>query len=160
MFTFVTMNAYFIRLFNYDCHTNLKFADLMLTRPQMQEPATLMSHMLAAQQIWLQRCMDNTLPAAPVWPQLPMDSFREVIENNYACWIAFIEDMQTNAFERSISYTTSRGEKFENKLIDILTHVINHGTHHRAQIGRHLKLSGVELPVSDYILYIRDLESN
>ncbi|MDB5154777.1 MAG: hypothetical protein JWR54_3528, partial [Mucilaginibacter sp.] len=55
-----------------------------------------------------------------------------------------------------ISYKNLKGDDFENKLSDVLAHLINHGTHHRAQVGQHLKLAGVELPNTDYIFYIRN----
>jgi uncharacterized damage-inducible protein DinB len=65
--------------------------------------------------------------------------------------------LDDNAFEEIVYYKNLRGDGYENKLEDILAHLINHGTHHRAQIGQELKLAGVEnLPVTDYIFYIRE----
>jgi uncharacterized damage-inducible protein DinB len=69
----------------------------------------------------------------------------------------YLDGLQPDDFEKIISYKNSRGDAFENRLSDILAHVINHGTHHRAQIGQQLKSGGLEnLPITDYIFYIRE----
>jgi uncharacterized damage-inducible protein DinB len=65
-------------------------------------------------------------------------------------------NLNDNDFERLISYKSLRGDAFENKLIDILGHVINHSTHHRAQAGQYLKIAGTDLPITDYIFYLRE----
>jgi len=60
-------------------------------------------------------------------------------------------------FEKNIYYKNLKGIAYKNKLADILAHVINHGTHHRAQAGQQLKFAGFEnLPITDYIFYVRD----
>ena len=49
------------------------------------------------------------------------------------------------------------GAPYEDKLLGILSHVINHGTHHRAQMGQQLLFAGAtELPPTDLIFYLRD----
>ncbi len=48
-----------------------------------------------------------------------------------------------------------KGNEFSSRLADMITQVTNHGTHHRAQIGQLLKVDGVNLPITDYIFYIR-----
>ncbi len=56
----------------------------------------------------------------------------------------FLNRAEPGDFEKTISYKNSKGDDFKNRLTDILTNVINHGTHHRAQAGQHLKLAGFE----------------
>jgi len=116
-----------------------------------------MAHLLAAQQIWLKRCKHLPAPGGALWPDWPATEFKAMIESNYAAWISFLEQADDADFGKLIVYQNSKGESFENSLTDILAHLINHGTHHRAQIGQQLKLSGLEkLPASDYIFYLRD----
>ncbi len=79
------------------------------------------------------------------------------MEYNHGGWMALLEDMREEDFEKIIDYKNTKGAAFENKLIDILGHVINHGTHHRAQAGVHLKYSGFDqLPLTDFIVFMRD----
>ncbi|TFF34688.1 DinB family protein [Mucilaginibacter psychrotolerans] len=154
------MKSYFIRLFNYDAHASKQVTALMLKRPQVTQPTALMAHMLVAQQTWLKRCKHLPAPGGPLWPDWTAESFNALIDANHAEWTAYLETLQLSDFDTIITYTNTKGEAFRNTLSDILAHVVNHGTHHRAQIGQYLKQAGAELPISDYIFYIRTLEDN
>jgi uncharacterized damage-inducible protein DinB len=151
------MKAHFINLFNYDKYTNELIADLIVKAGSPEKPVKLMAHVLAAQRIWINRCR-GLLPADVVlWADGQPETFSRTIAANSTEWLAYLDDLNEKDFETVISYKNLRGESFENKLTDILTHVINHGTHHRAQIGQHLLAAGVEqLPITDYIFYIRE----
>ncbi|WP_184549934.1 DinB family protein [Mucilaginibacter sp. FT3.2] len=71
-------------------------------------------------------------------------------------WLTYLERLPDADFDKMVSYQNSLGESYQCTVSDILTHVINHGTHTRAQAGQQLKLAGTEnLPVTDYNYYIR-----
>jgi uncharacterized damage-inducible protein DinB len=55
----------------------------------------------------------------------------------------------------TIAYKNTRGESFENSVRDILFHINNHSTHHRAQIAARIREAGITPPTSDYIFYRR-----
>jgi len=114
-----------------------------------------MAHLLAAQQIWINRCKGLPATVGELWPDLPADTLKGLITENSTAWLNYLDGLQPDDFEKLISYKSIRGDSFENKLADILGHVINHGTHHRAQAGQHLKEVGVDLPITDYIFYLR-----
>lgn len=152
------MKAYFIQLFNYDCYANLRILETIRKANDTTEPVKLMAHLLAAQQIWLKRCKKEPAIGGALWPDWNVDTFEQIINDNHQKWINFLEDLTNEDFKQLISYKNSRGESFENKLSDVLAHIINHGTHHRAQAGQHLKLTGIDLPNTDYIFYIRELK--
>jgi uncharacterized damage-inducible protein DinB len=118
-----------------------------------------MGHLLAAQQVWLTRCMGLPPLEIALWPLLGADSshFAKRIEDNTRDWINYLNGLNESDFDTIIGYQNTRGDSFENKLTDILGHAINHGTHHRAQIGQLLKEAGTEhLPMMDYIFYLRN----
>jgi uncharacterized damage-inducible protein DinB len=150
------MKSYFTRLFNYDQFANRQIANLILQTGISGKSLEIMAHLLAAQQTWLKRCTAQPAPTTPLWPQWPADEFISIIDENHNAIIAYLETLQPQDFDKIIAYKNSVGQ-FENTLSDILAHLVNHGTHHRAQIGQHLKMAGAELPASDYILYIRNL---
>jgi len=152
------MKAYFIQLFNYDRHVNLRILETIRKEDNNEKPVELMAHLFAAQQVWLSRCKEEPTISYALWPDWSADTFEQMINDNHQKWINFLEGLLDDDFGKQVSYENSRGEGFENKLSDILAHVINHGTHHRAQAGQHLKLAGIELPNTDYILYIRELK--
>ena len=151
------MKSYFIRLFDYDHHANHLILESILDAGSPPKPVELMAHLLAAQQIWLGRCIGNPITDAVLVPAWPVDTLTAIIEDNHAEWVNYINTLREEDFETEIYYKNLRGMPFQNKLADILAHVINHGTHHRAQAGQHLKIAGAEsLPITDYIFYMRD----
>lgn len=145
-----------MRLFKYDRYANELIAGNILKTGITGKPVELMAHLLTAQQVWLNRC--TALPAISViWPALSSDTFGDLIAKNSQDWLNYLETLQPGDFEKTVGYRNSKGIAFEDRVEDILAHVINHGTHHRAQIGQFLKAAGVELPPTDYIFYIRTL---
>lgn len=151
------MKDYFIRLFDYDKFANELICQSLLSTGQPDKPVQLMAHLLAAQQIWLKRCQRLPAPGGALWPDWKADEFPEIINSNHQQWIAFLQQLTNESFQTFIPYQNSKGDTFSNQLIDILGHLINHGTHHRAQAGQLLKIDGLQkLPVTDYIFYIRD----
>lgn len=153
------MRDHFIKLFNYDKFNNLQISRLIVAAGNPEKPVQLMAHLLGAQQVWLPRCKGETATGVVIWPDWKSDVFEQTIANNHEGWISFVETLTPADFDQVISYNDSKGNSHQNKLIDILTHVINHGTHHRAQIGQLLKQVGAELPFTDYIFYVRQLTS-
>lgn len=57
--------------------------------------------------------------------------------------------------ERIIKYSNSTGTVFETAVSDILLHVFNHGTYHRAQIAKEMKQHNIEPINTDYIQFVR-----
>jgi len=150
------MKDYFIRLFNYDQYANLLMSETIIKAGNPEKPVHLMAHLLRAQQIWLNRCKNEPVIGGVLWPDWKTDTFEQMINDNHRRWINLLDYLDLDDFDKIISYKSLKGESFENKLVDVLGHVINHGTHHRAQAGQQLKFAGVEnLPNTDYIFYIR-----
>jgi uncharacterized damage-inducible protein DinB len=153
------MKAYFTRLFNYDRYINQIISDIIIKADNPEKSVQLMAHLLAAQQVWLNRCKGLPAIGGALWPDWPADTFAGLITKNSNEWLNYLNELPPDDFEKSISYKNSKGDSFENKLSDVLAHVINHGTHHRAQAGQHLKAAGIDLPYTDYIFYIRQSNS-
>jgi uncharacterized damage-inducible protein DinB len=149
------MKDYFIRLLNYDRYANLRILAALLQTEGHVKAEQLMAHLLTAQQVWLGRCIDKPANIITLWPDWKADTFEQIINDNHHKWLIYLESLNDNDFEQTIHYKSLQGDNFETKLSDILTHLINHGTHHRAQAGQHLKLAGTDLPNTDYILFAR-----
>jgi len=154
------MKSCFIRLFNYDRYANLQILNTIVAANQPQKSVQIFAHLLAAQQIWYKRCINESHFSIPLWPDWKAETFKDMIEANHVSWLNFIKQQENKAFEQLVTYTNKKGEMFSNQLADLLQHVINHGTHHRAQAGQHLKVTGATLPVTDYIYYVRQMENN
>ncbi len=147
-----------MRLFGYDRVANLQILDAIEAAHQPEKPMHLMAHLLAAQQVWLKRCQYQPAYAGPLWPQdWTLQQMKLAVEENTTGWLGYLQNVDDKEWQTNISYQNSRGAKYSDKLSDVLTHVINHGTHHRAQAGQHINLAGLEkLPATDYIFYVRE----
>jgi uncharacterized damage-inducible protein DinB len=151
------MKDYFIRLLNYDQYANQTILKIIRSANDPEKPVRLMAHLLAAQQVWLGRCEGRPVTNSILWPDGNADAFSLLINDNHQAWLNYLKTLNPDDFEKDISYKNLQGVAYQNKLMDILAHLINHGTHHRAQIGQQLKFAGVkDLPITDYIAYLRN----
>ncbi|MGV8879877.1 MAG: DinB family protein [Sphingobacteriaceae bacterium] len=151
---------HFIQLFAYDRYANIQILKLLAVVAASNRPVSLLSHLLGSQQVWLNRCRKDQLSVMPIWPIYAAEELEPIMEDNYHQWLNFLQVCKENDFSLPITYQNSKGETFHEELSDIIMHVINHGTHHRAQVGQLCKLEGVEaLPPTDYIAYIRENKS-
>src|SRR5271170_335422 len=142
------MKNYFINLIHYDKYANEVITKLIIENGKSEKPVRLMAHIMAAQQVWYHRCKQLPPFGGALWPDGQAETFGQMISDNHKAWIEFITHLEEADFEKRVAYHNSKGDAFNDKLVDILGHLINHGTHHRAQIGQHLKLAGLEsLPV-------------
>ena len=149
------MQAHFKKLFEYDKWANNTLLEKFEHQfPQNPHIYALMSHLLSAQRIWLDRCLD--LPqSAIIWGERLPDELREDTENYHLAWVDFINRLQADDFESSVTYTNFKGDTYTTKLSDIITQVLNHGAHHRGQIMTLMKEEGFVLPNIDYITFVR-----
>ena len=150
------MKDYFIKLFKYDHYVNHIIVDAIITANQPPETVKLMAHLLGAQQVWLSRCKAENILTGAVWPDWSAEACKQIINENHNAWITFLNSLADDDFEQKITYRDMKGNEFSSKLEDMITQVTNHGTHHRAQIGQLLKEADKNLPITDYIFYIRN----
>ncbi len=110
-----------------------------------------MSHLLSAHRIWLHRINGRgSLPS--VWEKVEVDSWEGI---NIELYNETSNLIKSNALESRVGYKNSKGQPFEDSLRDILQHVLNHSTHHRAKIALLMRQNQILPPVSDYIFYLR-----
>jgi len=114
------------------------------------ETYPLFCHLLNAHQIWNARILGKTQLGVVQVHEL--SACRQLIADNHSNTLQILQSID---MEAEVVYQTSRGEAFHNKVRDILFHIGNHSTHHRAQIASQFRQAGLKPPVSDYIFYKR-----
>jgi uncharacterized damage-inducible protein DinB len=67
--------------------------------------------------------------------------------------INFIDEITTNDLERTITFTTVLGNKFNWRIDDLILNLFNHQTHHRGMISLYLDMLEKENDYSNLILY-------
>ncbi|MEQ8524292.1 DinB family protein [Gracilimonas sp.] len=140
------------KLFAYDHWANRRIIEAFQKLNDSEARSNvgqLFSHLLAAQVIWMSRITGEKTDLE-IWPELSVQEMKALIDENNEKLIALISKK-----EEGITYHNSKGEAFENKVGDILTHLIIHGQHHRAQIAKLLREAGVKPPGTDYLFFIR-----
>jgi uncharacterized damage-inducible protein DinB len=149
------MIQHFKRLFEYDLWANKQTIEVITKDNRIDSKSELLfSHILNSQQIWYSRIMGNTKGQTP-WDIIPYQSFSEIAQLINEHWKSLLKEKDVKSLRKTIEYKNMQGEKFSNTLEDILTHILNHSTYHRAQISAHLKSSGKNPPITDYIAFAR-----
>lgn len=138
--------------YNWQCNQKLiqLFEDIERTIPE--KSIQLLNHLINAQEIWNNRIL-NQKSTVEVWEKRFLIDLEEINKSNYNQSLQIIETIDLS---QKISYKNSKGSEFSNSVQEILFHVINHSTYHRAQIASDLKANGIEAINTDYIFYKRD----
>ncbi len=151
------LRDYCLKLFRYNEWANQQVLEAVAqTNAQPRPMLNLLGHIAATQEIWLARILNTESQHQPIWPEYDLDSIREKLAEGSEEWSAFIETMNDEHFKEEHQYTNSKGKLFKTTLEDVVLHVVNHGTHHRAQLVKMLRDQGEEPPVTDYIFYTRE----
>jgi uncharacterized damage-inducible protein DinB len=120
-------------------------------------PAELLriwAHLLAAEATWLARLTGRT-PPVPVWPTLTLPECRELMAANHAALEALAAG-DPAALERTIDYTTSRGEPHRDVASHLLHHLAMHGMYHRGQLAMEIRRLGGAPRATDLVFYLRE----
>jgi uncharacterized damage-inducible protein DinB len=147
------MIPFFNELFEYSHHYNQALVSRLLeNKEKVSEKAMqLQSHIINAHRIWNSRIL-NEPAGVRVFDVRPLEALKEADAQN-------LLDTQKILREKDLSqvmdYVNSHGQAFSNTIRDVLFHVVNHSTYHRAQIATECKQNGIDPLTTDYIFYKR-----
>ncbi|MFC7461699.1 DinB family protein [Hydrogenophaga defluvii] len=111
-----------------------------------------LNHLLVGEHfLWYPRFARGVSPMVALDSEVEPDRARlaQALQGGAANWLPLIESWPTERFEGVLSYTTTRGEPTTLPFAAILSHVFNHGTHHRGQVTAALTALGHSCPVLD-----------
>ena len=146
------MQTFFREIFEYHQDFNQKLLE-EIKMHQADLPARsfpLFCHVINAHQIWNARISREA--ELGVQQVHPIEKCDVLIQQNHTDTLQILE---SHDLEAVISYKTSKGQPFSNKIRDILFHVANHTTHHRGQIVSDFRQQGILPLVTDYIFFKR-----
>lgn len=132
------MQTFFEEIFEYHYHINQKILTHIINyHTELSEKVfSLFCHVLNAHQIWNSRI--NAATPTGVWQIYSFEECAVLDRNNYK---TTLEIIHTEDMDKIISYTTTTGQIYSNKIRDILFHSANHATHHK---GRAAKFSAFQ----------------
>ncbi len=115
----------------------------------------MLSHILLAEKIWLDRLKGEDQTVADVFTALSLDECVHASRELNAEYINYIGSLSESDLDSLVSYKTIKGDPFQTSVKDILTHVGIHGAYHRGQIAMLVRDGGGEAVGTDYILFTR-----
>ncbi len=143
------------RQFEYEFWANGEEVRLLSGLPEPPVAAVrLLGHVFGAQILWLDR-LQNRPPRIAVWPDLSPAELPARLQETEAGWRSYLAALSESDLASRCHYTNSKGEPWENSVLDILSHVLLHSAYHRGQIALELRRSGNTPPYTDYIHAVR-----
>jgi len=115
-----------------------------------------LQHILGATRVWLARWKGEPPislgePVTVPWP----DAFAAV----HAEFRAFVDPMTDADADRVVQYKDSRGNPYALPLGQLVTQVVNHGTHHRGELAAMLAILQEPHPEDDLLLYFMERQT-
>lgn len=147
------MEEFFNELFDYNFYSNKQLIEACNKLTKVPERSIkLFSHLLNAHHIWNARIVGNSA-TMEAWQIHPIKDWEDIHYENQRNTFEIITN--TDDYEERIDYENSEGRLFTNTIQDMLFHIINHSTHHRAQILMDLRENGLEPIPLDFVFYKR-----
>ena len=138
-----------------------------LSEAQLRAPCGLffdsihgtLNHLAVVDRIWLARVRGEPQP----FDHLDVEAvanpaeFERYLEVGVAAWRNQLDGLVDAELLAPVHYRNMAGEPFQRPLLDIVTHLVNHGSHHRGQITAALTALGRPAPKLDYIYALPEL---
>lgn len=154
------MKEHYQKMFAYNAWANRQFMDC-LAQPGVANAKSflLMSHLLTAEEVWYCRLQGLEAPLENLWKEYSPAELEQKTEERKKAWENYLKTLASDSLGASIHYRNTKGQAYSTAMADVLNHLINHSTYHRAQIASLLRLESIEPPVTDYIFYIRQQQT-
>lgn len=148
------MKKYFLKLYTYNDWANKR----VLGAIQKQHVGDgkilqLMGHVLAAQYLWLHRIKGLPAPDVKLWGAYSLERLLKMSEDVGRQWLEFVEN--TENFDRELTYRNYTNDPYTNNVENIMIHLVNHASYHRAQVALLMRQQSFEPINTDFITYDR-----
>ena len=148
------MKKYFLKLYRYNAWATQRVISTLVRQQVSDEKImSLLGHVVAAQFLWLHRIKALPAPDVKLWGTYKLDQLTTMADQASKQWLEFVE--QTDDFDRQLTYRNYVNEPYTNNVENIMIHLVNHSSYHRAQIAMLLRQKGYEPINTDFITYDR-----
>lgn len=150
------MKAYLTRLLDHAYWANGRTLTALQGEAPPPRAVRLFAHVLTAERLYHARVSGLDPWPQDFWPDLSLDACAALTPANRDRYQRFLDERSDEDLRRPVRYRNSQGMVYHTPIIDMLTHVMLHGEHHRGQIAQVLRQSGGPPPVTDFITFVRD----
>jgi uncharacterized damage-inducible protein DinB len=148
------------RLFRHLAWADQEILTAMDAQGSPIEPAQkLFSHIVVAEHIWLSRIHSRDIGNLTPWSSLSLSESRELSGRTVAGYLDLVTSIPEQRLNEIVAYLTTKGDELKSPLGDILLHVSLHGSYHRGQIATILRNNDLSVPMTDFIIFSRQLPS-
>lgn len=137
----------------YNRWANQKLVEALAQKPANEEVMLKFSHIALAEEVWLDRLDGKPVAGRNIFETMPIEAIDALLTKCFSRWEIFIN--QCPDFNKALTFKRLDGTPMENTVGDILTHIFNHGTYHRAQIATLMRQQGLQPVITDYIAFAR-----
>jgi uncharacterized damage-inducible protein DinB len=121
-------------------------------------PQTLL-HIYQSDQVWFSRLNGQQLDLTKLSKNDDLGTFAPEWSDLLDRYAAWADALPSEQWAAEIQYRRSDGTEYSSSIWQIILHVVNHGSSHRAQLASMLRQSGITPPNLDLINYYRTLNS-
>lgn len=148
------MQSFLLDKFQYTFDKNQEMIAYLLKHENQLNDSikVLISHTINAHEIWITRILKIPTHFS-VWQLHEYNEMIEIDKDNFELTKRILVEKDLN---EKIEYVTSTGESYSNILNELLFHVVNHSSYHRAQINTELKRIDLKPLITDYVFYKRE----
>ena len=117
-----------------------------------------LNHMLVGEHmLWYPRFAKGISPKMDLADEVEpvRERLAQALRGGSGNWKPLIKSFSDERFDGNLSYTTTKGVAVTLPFAMTLTHVFNHGTHHRGQITAALTKLGQPCPVLDLVYFLQ-----
>ncbi len=119
-----------------------------------------LNHMIIVEELFKARLLGVPAPhAATNTESLPdWQALDQRISASNAWFSHYVERLPAAQREETVSFLFADGKPGRMTRLEILFHIVNHGTYHRGAIGHALDLAGAPRPADTYTVFIHAAE--
>lgn len=112
----------------------------------------ILNHLVWAEKVWLGRVnRDEVATMKSGDTQALLLAWESVSEK----WLKLASEADATMLNQKIVYFNSTGEQFENSILEIVIHMVDHSTYHIGQMMNAVRGFGIEPVSTNYIHYLR-----
>ena len=142
------IKAFFLDKFEADFRSNQQWCALLEDNEGDLSDFAIssFSHIVNVHHIWISRISGLKIESH-TWDQLPLEFLEKLCQENYLKTVDYLEKEELN---NTVDYQSEEGANLSKTDVDILYHILNHTTYHRAQIANNLRNNGIIPPVFNF----------